>query len=98
MKKTESTEAAPQSRKVGLARRASWDMAMAQGLKRMALGLRPQGVAEAWGDEEELADADEEEEAAEAARHIRMGETETATRTATDSESATETGALATND
>jgi hypothetical protein len=104
VKKTEATEAARQSRTIGLAGRASTsaarDMATATGANRVALGPRPQGVAEGGGDgdEEEMADVDEEEEAAVGARDITMAEIETATRTATDIETETETGALATND
>jgi len=102
VKKTEATEGARQSRKIGLAGRAStsaaWDMATATGSNRVALGLRPQGVAEGGGDEEEMVDVDEEEEAAGGARDITMAETETATRIAPDTETETETGAQATND
>ena len=104
VKKTEATEAARQSRKIGLAGRVSTsaarDMAMATGSNRVTLGPRPQGVAEGGGDgdEEEMEDVDEEEEAAGGARDITMAEIETATRTATDIETETETGALAIND
>jgi hypothetical protein len=68
---------------------------MATGSNRVVLGPRPQGVAEGGGDEEEMADVDEEETAGEA-RDITMAETET--ETATDTETVIETGALATND
>ena len=67
MKKTEATEAARQSRKIGLEGRASTsaarDIATEMGANRVALGPRPQGVAEGGGDgdEEEMADVDEEE-------------------------------------
>jgi len=104
MKKTEAIEAARQSRKLGLAGRASTsadrDMATATGAYRAALGPRPQGVADAWGDgdEEEMADVDEEEEAAGGAGDITMAEIETATRTATAIETETEMGALASTD
>jgi hypothetical protein len=72
---------------------------MATGSNRAVLGPRPQRVAEGGGDEEEMADVDEEEAAGEA-RDVTMAEpeTETATRTATDTETDIETGALATND
>jgi predicted RNA-binding protein associated with RNAse of E/G family len=72
---------------------------MATRSNRVLLGPRPQGVAEGVGDEEELADVDEEEAAGEA-RDVTMAktETETATRTATAVETEIETGALATND
>ena len=72
---------------------------MATGSNRVVLGPRPQGVAEGGGDEEEMADVDQEEAAGEA-RDVTMAETETetATRTATDTETEIETGALATND
>jgi len=71
---------------------------MATGSNRVVLGPRPQGVAEGWGDEEELADVDEEEAAGEAT-DVTMAETgtETATRTATDTQTEIDTGALATN-
>jgi hypothetical protein len=100
-KKREATEAARQNRKIGLAGRAPARAArdMATGSNRVVLGPRPQGVAEGGGDEEEMADVDEEEAAGEA-RDVTMAETETetATRTATDTETEIETGALATND
>ena len=73
----------------------------APGSKRVVLGPRPQGVAEGVGDEEEMADVeDEEEEAAREARDITMAETDvaTATRTATHTETLIETEALTTND
>jgi hypothetical protein len=75
-------------------------MAMATGTNRVALGPRPQVVAEGGGDgdEEEMADVDREEEAARGARDITMAEIETATRTATAIETDSKTGALATND
>ena len=98
MKKTEATDVARQSTGVGLTGQAPRDMAMATGSNRLALGLRPPGVAEGGGDEEEMADVDEAEESAGVARDITMAETETATRTTTDTESETEMGALATND
>ena len=75
MKQTEATEAAWQSRKIGLAGRASMsaarDKATATSANRVALDPRPQGVAEGGGggDEEEMADVDEEEEAAGGKRH-----------------------------
>ena len=103
VKKTEATEAAQQSRKIGLAGRASTstarDMATATGANSVALGPRPHGVLEGGGDgdEEELADVDEEEKAAGGARDNTMAKIETATRTATDIETEIETGALATN-
>jgi hypothetical protein len=50
-------------------------------------------VAEGRGDEEKIADVDEEKEVAGGAREITMAEIETATRTATE----TETGTVATN-
>ena len=61
---------------------------------------RPQGVAEGGGegDEEEMADVDEEEEAAGGARDVTIAEIETATRAATDIETETEMGALSIND
>ena len=73
---------------------------MATGANRVALGPRPQVVAEGGGvgDEEEMADVDEEEEPAGEAGDITMAEIGTVTRTATDIETVTETGALATND
>jgi len=79
---------------------AAQDMATATGANRVALGPRPQGVAEGGGeeDEEEMSDVDEEEHAAGGARGITMAETETTTRGATDIESETETGAMATHD
>jgi len=100
MKKREATEAARQSRKIGLAGRApaSADRDMATGSNRVVLGPRPQGVAGGGRDEEEMADVDEEEEAAGEARDVTMAEIETATRTVTDTETETETGAQATND
>jgi hypothetical protein len=72
---------------------------MPTGSNRVVLGPRPQGVAEGGGDEEEMADVDEEEAAGEA-RDVTMAETEneTATRTTTDIATEIETGALATND
>jgi len=86
-KKREATEAAQQNRQIGLAGRAPARAAqvMATGSKRVVLGPRPQGVAEGGGDEEEMADMDEEEAAGEA-RDVTMAktETETVTRTATD--------------
>jgi hypothetical protein len=103
-KKTAATEAAWQSRLIGLAGRASTsaarDVAMATGPNRVALGSRPHRFAEGGGDgdQEEMADVDEEDEAAGGARDIMMAKIETATRTATDIESETETGALATTD
>jgi len=102
--KTEATEVARQSRKIGLPGRASTsaarDMATATGANRVALGPRPQGVVDGGGDgeEEEMADVDEEEEATGGARDIKMAEIETVTRTATDIETESESGALATND
>jgi len=52
------------------------------------LGPTPQGVTEGGGDEEEIADVDEEEEAAGVARDgmIAEDDTETVTRSATDTE------------
>jgi hypothetical protein len=72
---------------------------MAMGSNRLVLGPRPEGVAERGGDEEVMADVDEEEAAAEP-RDLTMAgtKTETATRTATDTETEIETAALATND
>jgi len=70
VKKTEATEVARQIRKVRLGGQASMsaarDMAMATGANSVALGPRPQGVAEGGGDgdEEEMTDVDEEDEAA----------------------------------
>jgi len=104
VKKREATEAARQSRKIGLAGRAPLSAAqdMATGSNRVMLGPRPQGVAEGGGDEEEeMADVDEEEEeAAGEARDVTMAETETetATRTTTDTETENGTGARATDD
>ena len=105
VKKPEATEAARQSRKIRLAARASTsaaqDMATPKGANRVALGPRPQGVAEGGGDgdEEEMADVDEEEEAAVGgAIDFTMAEIDTAKMIATNIESETETGALATND
>jgi len=104
VKKREATEAARQSRKIGLAGRAPTSAAedLAARSNRVMLGPRPQWVAEGGGDEEEeMADVDEEdEEAAGEARDVTMAdaETETATRTATDTETEIGTGARATND
>jgi hypothetical protein len=104
VKKREATEAAQQSRNIGLAgrwpTRAAQDMAT--GSNRVVLGPRPQRVAEVEEDEEEqLADVDEEEEeAAGEPRDVMIAETEieTATRTVSDTETEIGTGARATND
>ena len=104
VKKREATDAARQSRKIGLGARAPTSAAedLATGANRVMLGPRPQGLAEGGGDEEEeMADVDdEEEEAAGEARDVTMAETETetATRTATDTETEIGTGARATNE
>jgi hypothetical protein len=99
-KKREATEAARQNRQIGLTGRAPARAArdMATGSNRVVLGPRHQGVAERGGDEEEMADVNEEEAAGEA-RDVTMAETETdtATRTATDTKIEIATGALATN-
>jgi len=67
VKNTETTEVAQQSRSIELAGQVSTsaarDMAMAMGSDRVALGSRPQGVAEEGGDKEEMAEVDEEVEA-----------------------------------
>ena len=100
VKTREPTEAARLSRKIqraGLAP-ASAARDMATGSNRVVLGPRPQGVAGDGGDEQEMADVDEEEEAAGEARDVTMAEIETATRTVTDTETETETGTLATHD
>jgi hypothetical protein len=101
MKKREATKAAPQSRRIGLVGPGPTSAArdMATGSTRVVLGPRPQWVAEGWGDEEAMADVDEEEEEAlREGRDITMPETETenVSRTATDTETEIETGALAT--
>jgi len=102
VKKTEAAEAAQQSRNILLAglesKRAARDRATATGPNRVVLGPRPKGVAEGGGDEQEIADVDEEEEAAEEARDITMAETHAANRIATATKTETETGALGTND
>jgi hypothetical protein len=101
VKKREAMEAARQNRTIGLAlpapARAARDMA--NGSNRVMLGSRPQGVEERSGDEEEMADVDEEEAAGEES-DITMAETntETTTSTATDTETEIETGSLATHD
>jgi len=106
-KKREATEAARQSRNIGVAGRAhtsaAWEFAT--GSNRVVFGPSPQSVANRGGDEEEMGDADdEEEEAAGKARDTTMAETETdtaswtATRTVTHSETLIGTGALAPND
>jgi hypothetical protein len=102
VKKREATEAAWQSRKIVLGERAPTRAArdMASGSNRVVLGHRPQGVAEVGGDEEEMADVDEEEDdVPEEAREVTMAvtETETATRTVTDTATEIETGAPATD-
>jgi len=76
-KKREATKAVQQNRKIGLAGRAPARAArdMATGSNRVVLGPRPQGVAEGGGDEEEMADVEEEEAAGEA-RDVTMAETE----------------------
>jgi len=76
---------------------AARDMPMATVSTRVILGPRPEGVAEAVGDEEETADVDKEVQAIGGARDIAMTDTETATRTANDTETETEMGAAATN-
>jgi hypothetical protein len=72
MKKTEVAEVPRKSKKIGLggqkSKSAAPDRAMAMGSNRVVLGPRPKGVADRGGDEEEMADVDEEEEAAEVAR------------------------------
>jgi len=102
VKKREATAAAGQSRKIGLARRESTSAArnMATGSNSVVLGPRPHGVAEGGGDEEVMADVDEEEEASGEARDITIAETstETATWTSTDTKTGIETEALAIND
>jgi hypothetical protein len=72
---------------------------MATGSNPVVLGPRPQGAAEAGGDEEEMADVDEVEMAGEA-RYITMAMTdiETASRAETDTKTEIEKGSLATND
>jgi hypothetical protein len=72
---------------------------MATGWNRAVRGARPQGLVEGGGDEEEMADVDEEEETAEEARNITMAEidAEAATMTAIHTATVIETGALATN-
>ena len=100
-KNTAATYSAQQSRTIWLAGRASMsaaqDMPMATVSNRVMLGPRPEGVADAVGDEEEMADVDKEEQAIGGARDIAMAETETATRTANDTETEIEMGAVATN-
>ena len=102
MKKTKAATEVQQSRRIGLAGRASTsaarDMATATGSNRAVLDNRPQRMVEGGGDEEEMADVDEEEEAVRDAIDVTMAATDTATRTATDTETETETGALPTND
>jgi hypothetical protein len=63
VKERESTKAARQTRKIGLAGVASTSVArdMATGSNRVVLGPRTQVVAEGGGDEDEMADVDEEE-------------------------------------
>jgi len=101
VKKTEAAEAARQKRKIWLAGResksAARDRQTATGSNRVVLGPTHKGVAERVGDEEEMANVDEEQDAAEEKSDVMMAETETATRTATDTETETEQGALATN-
>ena len=81
--KREDTEAARLSRKIQVSGRAPTSAAqdIATGSNRVVLGPRPQGVAEGGGDEEEMADVDEEEEAAGEARDVTLAETETETAT-----------------
>jgi len=45
------------------------------GSNRVVLGSRPQAVAEGGGDEDEMADVDEEEEAKGESRDVTMAET-----------------------
>jgi len=101
VKKTEEAAAALQSRKIGLAGRASksaaQNRATATGSNRVVLGPRPEGVAEEGGDEEEMANIDEEEMTEEEARDATLTETDTATSSVTVTQIETETGALATN-
>jgi len=102
VKNRDATASPRQSRKIGLAGRASTSAArnMAMGSNRVVLGSTPWGVAEGGGDEEEMADVDEKEEAAGEERDVTMAETETetATRTLTDSVTEIGTGALPTHD
>jgi len=74
------------------------DREPATGSNTVVLGHKLKGVAEGGGDEEEMADVDEEENPAVEARDVMMAETETATRTVTDSEAEIETGALPHNE
>ena len=71
---------------------------MTPGSNRVVLGPRAQGVAGGEGDEEEMADVNEEEAAGGDARDVTMAGIETTIKTATDTKIETETGALATND
>jgi len=93
VKKREATEAAWQSSNIGRPGQTPAGAArdMATGSNRVVLGPRPQRVVGAGGDEEEMADVDEEEEAAGEARHVMMAEIETGTRTMTDTKTETET-------
>jgi hypothetical protein len=99
-KKREATEAAQQPRTIGRPGRWSTSVAreMAKGSNGVVHGPRSQADVDGRGDEEEMADVDEEEEAAKEARDITMDKTETATTTATGTKIETDTGVLATKD